>query len=92
MATRYSHDGEFSKYFNPNMETITEFLERFKLQNLDKVSSSQDSKDTSKLAMHLANVLPVFILLVGFLHFKLAPSIAPHIICAVCTKKSIFFS
>ena len=48
-----------NKNFQPDIESVEEFLERFKVQNFQKLSSIKDDKQK---AMLLANVLPVDIL------------------------------
>ena len=49
------------RYFNPDIESVEEFLQRFKVQNATKLSAL--TKDDGKLkAMYLANCLPVSIL------------------------------
>ena len=52
--------GNDSKVFHPDIESVEEFMQRFKLQNNDVLSKSQ--KDTQKQAMHLPNALPIDVL------------------------------
>lgn len=53
-------DKEYSKNYNPAVETVEEFLQRFKLQNADKLVKNE--KEPQNLAMHLSNCLPTTIL------------------------------
>mgnify|MGYP000660460455 CR=1 FL=1 len=49
-----------SDKFNPSVESIEEFIQRFKLQNYEKLNSANN--DNKKKAMLLANSLPVQVL------------------------------
>ena len=54
-----------SRLFNPDIETIEDFLERFKLQNRDKLAVKKPADkigESNHKAMILANSLPVFVL------------------------------
>ena len=48
-----------SKSFNPEIESVEEFVERFKLQNLEKLSAA--ASDNIRV-MLLANALPIKVL------------------------------
>ena len=62
-----------SKSFQPDIETVEEFLERFKIQKYPQISPLKDSEeaDQKKKAAILANTLPVNVL--TDIHRKLKP-------------------
>lgn len=49
-----------SKVFHPEVESVEEFVQRFKLQNADKLEEAEDNP--SRRAMLLANALPIDVL------------------------------
>ena len=82
-----------NKHFQPELETVSEFLERFKIQNYKVL---KDNKDELDKAMLLANALPVNIL--TDIQRRLKPAklsetkyeeIEKHLISLHSTKKSI---
>ena len=50
-----------SKYFQPDVETVEEFVERFKKRNFEALSTTKETEKLKK-AMLLANALPVNVL------------------------------
>ena len=53
-------DNDNSKVYAPSIESVEEFIQRFKLQNNDKLTAA--SANPTKCAMLLANCLPITIL------------------------------
>ena len=50
-----------SKCFQPDVETVEEFVERFKKRNFEALSTTKETEKLKK-AMLLANALPVNVL------------------------------
>ncbi|XP_018017093.1 uncharacterized protein LOC108673737 [Hyalella azteca] len=50
------------KMFQPDVESVEEFIQRFRLQHSDKLAAADAKKGSSLSTMYLANALPVNIL------------------------------
>ena len=55
-----SDNSNHHKTFHPDVESVEEFLQRFKLQNLDALHKARN--ETTKRASLLANALPIQVL------------------------------
>lgn len=82
------------KVFNPNLETVEEFLQRFKVQHYEVLLKA--GENSTKRAMHLANALPVNILTDIQRRFKpkllteaTFEDIENHLVSAFSVKKSV---
>ena len=86
--------GENHRVFNPDLETVEEFLQRFKVQQHDVLYKAKD--DSMRQAMFLANALPVNI--ITDIQRRLKPkllteatftNIENHLVSAFSVKKSV---
>ena len=86
--------GENYGVFNPDLETVEEFLQRFKVQQHDVLYKAKD--DSMRQAMFFANALPVNI--ITDIQRRLKPkllteatfaNIENHLVSAFSVKKSV---